>query len=148
MESFVGFIDDDVHLLDADDVEAVRTVTIEGNGLNVEDGVWAATVARLGLENDQPIWGFVRTKPIVEDVWKNVVHRMMLVDEPHVWGYVESEPIYPTYKPSAHMYEVDYDAKRDLEHEARVFASSSASNYREMKLRTLFETKKRCPVDS
>ncbi|KAK8501602.1 hypothetical protein V6N13_103645 [Hibiscus sabdariffa] len=41
--------DDDVHLLDADDVEAVMTDANEGNGLDVEDDVWSVVVARLGV---------------------------------------------------------------------------------------------------
>ncbi|KAK8656105.1 hypothetical protein V6N13_108664 [Hibiscus sabdariffa] len=42
--------DDDIHLLDADDVEVVITYASEGHGLDVEDDVWSATVARLGWE--------------------------------------------------------------------------------------------------
>ncbi|KAK8479209.1 hypothetical protein V6N13_133213 [Hibiscus sabdariffa] len=41
--------DDDVHLLDADDVEAVMADASKENGLDVEDDVWSAAVARLGL---------------------------------------------------------------------------------------------------
>ncbi|KAK9030145.1 hypothetical protein V6N11_031576 [Hibiscus sabdariffa] len=47
--------DDDVHLLDADDVEAIMTDASEGNGLDVEDDVWSPTIARLGLGNNKPI---------------------------------------------------------------------------------------------
>ncbi|KAK8636365.1 hypothetical protein V6N13_124111 [Hibiscus sabdariffa] len=52
--------DDDVHLLDADDVEVVMIDASEGNGLDVEDDVWSVAVARLGLGNDKPNWGYVR----------------------------------------------------------------------------------------
>ncbi|KAK8686678.1 hypothetical protein V6N13_125701 [Hibiscus sabdariffa] len=82
---------DDVRLLDVDDVEIVRTTATTGNGMDVEDDVWDVAVARLGLINDK-----------------------------HVWGYVEPEHIYPAYEPPAYMYEVDYAAMRDREHEARV----------------------------
>ncbi|KAK8635808.1 hypothetical protein V6N13_004526 [Hibiscus sabdariffa] len=106
--------DDDVHLLDIDDVEIVRTVATVGNGMNVEDDVWAGVVTRLGLVNDGHVWRFVQTEPIVEDVWANV----------------------------GHIYEVDYAAMRDPKHDTRVFPSSSASNYGELELKALFETKK------
>ncbi|KAK8636578.1 hypothetical protein V6N13_124323 [Hibiscus sabdariffa] len=103
-ENIVSITEDDgVHLLDDDDVETARTVLTKGNGMDVEDDVWAAAVARLGLENDQPIWGLVQMKPIVEDVWANVIGRMTLVDEPPVWGYVEPKSIYLAYEPTAHM---------------------------------------------
>ncbi|KAK8694130.1 hypothetical protein V6N13_071687 [Hibiscus sabdariffa] len=76
--------DDDVHLLDDDDVEAIMTDGSEGNGLGVEDDVWSAAVARLGLGNDKPIWGYV--------------------------GPVTEQPIpsYPAYEPPASMYDMDY----------------------------------------
>ncbi|KAK8671051.1 hypothetical protein V6N13_037660 [Hibiscus sabdariffa] len=48
--------DDDIHLLD---VEVVMTYASEGNGLDVEDDIWSAAVARLGLRNYKPIWGYV-----------------------------------------------------------------------------------------
>ncbi|KAK8572887.1 hypothetical protein V6N12_028927 [Hibiscus sabdariffa] len=51
--------DGDIHLLDIDDVETVITDANEGNGLDVEDDVWSAGVARLGLGNEQPVWGYV-----------------------------------------------------------------------------------------
>ncbi|KAK9046210.1 hypothetical protein V6N11_052106 [Hibiscus sabdariffa] len=57
--------DDDVHLLDVDDVDILKIVTTEGNSLNVEDDVWIAVVARLGLVNEQLVWGFVQTELIV-----------------------------------------------------------------------------------
>ncbi|KAK8635388.1 hypothetical protein V6N13_004126 [Hibiscus sabdariffa] len=97
--------DDDVNLLDADNVETVMTDVTEGNGLGVEDDVWSAVVARLGLENEQAVWSYVgpETKQPV--------------------------PNYPSYEPPAHMYDVDYIAMRDREHEARLFGSSSSSNY-------------------
>ncbi|KAK8694138.1 hypothetical protein V6N13_071695 [Hibiscus sabdariffa] len=41
--------DDDIHLLDADDVETIVADANEGNDLDVEDDVWSAAVARLGL---------------------------------------------------------------------------------------------------
>ncbi|KAK8511544.1 hypothetical protein V6N13_024178 [Hibiscus sabdariffa] len=53
--------DDDVHLLDVDDVEAVMEDASEKNGLDVEDDVWNATAARLGSGNTQPVWGYVWT---------------------------------------------------------------------------------------
>ncbi|KAL4291656.1 hypothetical protein GQ457_14G018180 [Hibiscus cannabinus] len=116
---------DDVCLLDVDDVEIVRTAATTGNGMDVEDDVWDAAVARLGLVNDKSVWGYVEPEPN------------------------QSEHNYPAYEPPApirpclaHMYEVDYVAMRDREHEARVFASSSASNYDELELKALFETKK------
>ncbi|KAK8623146.1 hypothetical protein V6N13_118037 [Hibiscus sabdariffa] len=92
--------------------------------MDVEDDVWDAAVARLGLVNDKSVWGYVEPEPN------------------------QSEHNYPAYEPPAHMYEVDYAAMRDREHEARVFASSSASNYDELELKALFETKKRCSVSS
>ncbi|KAK8660991.1 hypothetical protein V6N13_051893 [Hibiscus sabdariffa] len=78
--------DDDVHLLDVDDVEAVMTDASEENGLDVEDDVWSVAVARLELGNDKPIWGYVgqETK--------------------------QSVPSYPAYEPPASMYDVDYTA--------------------------------------
>ncbi|KAL4348038.1 hypothetical protein GQ457_17G019340 [Hibiscus cannabinus] len=51
--------DDDVHLLDVDNIEAVMAYANEGNGLHVEDDVWNAAVARLGSGNTQPVWGYV-----------------------------------------------------------------------------------------
>ncbi|KAK8661192.1 hypothetical protein V6N13_052090 [Hibiscus sabdariffa] len=47
--------DDDVHLLDADDIEAVMADASEKNGLDVEDDVWSTAVARLGVGNTQPV---------------------------------------------------------------------------------------------
>ncbi|KAK8622977.1 hypothetical protein V6N13_117874 [Hibiscus sabdariffa] len=81
--------DDDVHLLDGDDVETGMTDMTKENGLGVEDDVWSTAVARLVLENEK-----------------------------HVWGYVGSEtdqlvPIYPTYKPPTRMYDVNYTAIGD-----------------------------------
>ncbi|KAK8711201.1 hypothetical protein V6N13_146491 [Hibiscus sabdariffa] len=110
--------DDDVHLLDADDVEAVMTDASEGNGLDVEDDVCSAVVARLGLRNDKPIWGYVGRE----------------TEQP--------VPSYPAYEPPMSMYDVDYTAMRDREHEARVFGSSSSSSYWELILKAQFETKK------
>ncbi|KAK9032508.1 hypothetical protein V6N11_056768 [Hibiscus sabdariffa] len=40
--------DDDIHLLDVDDVEAVMTDASEGNGLDVEDDVGAWLLLGLG----------------------------------------------------------------------------------------------------
>ncbi|KAK8649401.1 hypothetical protein V6N13_130130 [Hibiscus sabdariffa] len=51
--------DDDVHLLDVDDVEVVMADASEKNGLDVEDDVWNAAVARLGSGNTQPVWSYV-----------------------------------------------------------------------------------------
>ncbi|KAK8540223.1 hypothetical protein V6N13_048677 [Hibiscus sabdariffa] len=95
-----------------------------GNGMVIEDDVWNVVVARLGLINDKPVWGYVEPEP----------------NQP--------ERNYPAYEPPTHMYEVGYAAMRDWEHEACVFASSSASNYDELELKALFETKKRCPASS
>ncbi|KAK8589708.1 hypothetical protein V6N12_024099 [Hibiscus sabdariffa] len=66
--------------------------------------VWSATVARLGLGNDKLIWGYVgpETEQLI--------------------------PSYPAYEPLASMYDVDYTAMGDREHEARVFGFSSSSN--------------------
>ncbi|KAL4364346.1 hypothetical protein GQ457_04G015270 [Hibiscus cannabinus] len=116
--------DDDVHLLDVDDVEAVMADASEKNGLDVEDDVWNAAVARLGLGNTQPVWGYVG--PQIE----------------------QSVPSYTAYEPPTSMYDVDYTAMRDREHEARVFGSSSSSNYGELVLNTQFETKKRSSAGS
>ncbi|KAK8671050.1 hypothetical protein V6N13_037659 [Hibiscus sabdariffa] len=108
-ENIVPVTEDDyIHLLDADDVEVVMTDASEGNGLDVEDDIWSAAVARLGLRNYKPIWGYV---------------------EPEIKQPV---PSYPAYEPPASMYDVDYTAMRDREHEARVFGSSSSSNYGEL----------------
>ncbi|KAK8533785.1 hypothetical protein V6N12_047189 [Hibiscus sabdariffa] len=92
--------DDDVRLLDADDVETIMADAIEGNGLGVEDDVWSAAVARLGLGNEQVVWGYI--------------------------GLETEQPVpsYPAYEPPAHMYDVDYTTMRDRDHEARVFGSS------------------------
>ncbi|KAK8612620.1 hypothetical protein V6N13_092731 [Hibiscus sabdariffa] len=95
--------DDDVHLLDADDVETIMTDASEGNGLDVEDDVWSAAVARLGLGNDKPIWGYVGPE----------------TEQP--------VPSYPAYEPPTSMYDVDYTAMRD-----RVFGSSSSLSYGEL----------------
>ncbi|KAK8983004.1 hypothetical protein V6N11_054988 [Hibiscus sabdariffa] len=106
--------DDDFELLDANDVSILRTAAVEGNDLDVEDDVWAAAVARLGLVEDPIVWGFVQTEPNVEDVWANVVARMKLVDEPIAWGYVQPGPnqsahiledTMTAYEPPAHMHE-------------------------------------------
>ncbi|KAK8987174.1 hypothetical protein V6N11_055486 [Hibiscus sabdariffa] len=70
---------DDVRLLDVDDVEIVRTVATTGNGMDVEDDVWDAAVARLGLVNDKHVWGYV---------------------EPE---HNQSEHNYPAYEPPAHI---------------------------------------------
>ncbi|KAK8609088.1 hypothetical protein V6N13_025395 [Hibiscus sabdariffa] len=110
---------DDVHLLDVDDVEIVITNATEGNCLDVEDDVWSAAVSRLGLENDKSVWDYV--------------------------GPETEQPIpnYPAYEPPSHMYDVNYTAIRDREYEARVFGSSSSSNYGELVLEAHFETKKK-----
>ncbi|KAK8639918.1 hypothetical protein V6N13_138284 [Hibiscus sabdariffa] len=100
--------DDDIHLLDADDVEVVMTDASEGNGLDVEDDVWSAVVARLGLGNGKPIWGYVGSE----------------TEQP--------VPSYLAYEPPTSMYNVYYTAMRDQEHEAQVFGSSSSSNYGEL----------------
>ncbi|KAK9011898.1 hypothetical protein V6N11_039973 [Hibiscus sabdariffa] len=111
--------DDGIHLLDADDVETVIADANEGNGVDVEDDVWSTVVARLGLGNEQPVWGYVG--PDTE----------------------QPVPSYPAYELPARMYDVNYTAMRDREHEARVFGSSSSSNYGELVLKAQFETKKR-----
>ncbi|KAK8489245.1 hypothetical protein V6N11_029257 [Hibiscus sabdariffa] len=103
--------DDDVHLLDVDDIEAVMADANEGNGLHVEDDVWNAAVARLGSGNTQPVWGYVG--PQTENPVLN----------------------YTAYEPPTRMYDVDYTAMRDREHEARVFGCSSSSNYGELEPR-------------
>ncbi|KAK8717097.1 hypothetical protein V6N13_044378 [Hibiscus sabdariffa] len=100
--------DDDVHLLDADDVETIMTDASEGNSLDVEDDVWSVAVARLGLGNDKPIWGYVGPE----------------TEQP--------VPSYPAYEPPTSMYDVDYTAMRDREHEARVFGSSLSLSYGEL----------------
>ncbi|KAK8694860.1 hypothetical protein V6N13_072404 [Hibiscus sabdariffa] len=51
--------DDDIHLLDADDVETIVADANEGNDLDVEDDIWSAVVARVGLRNEKPAWGYV-----------------------------------------------------------------------------------------
>ncbi|KAK8690905.1 hypothetical protein V6N13_074431 [Hibiscus sabdariffa] len=46
-ESIVSITKDGgVHLLNDDDIDIVRTVATEGNGLDVEDNVWVAVAAR------------------------------------------------------------------------------------------------------
>ncbi|KAK8712514.1 hypothetical protein V6N13_147753 [Hibiscus sabdariffa] len=50
--------DDDVHLLDVDDVEAVMAGASEENSLDVEDDVWNVAVVRLGSGYTQPVWGY------------------------------------------------------------------------------------------
>ncbi|KAK8508252.1 hypothetical protein V6N12_019431 [Hibiscus sabdariffa] len=100
--------DDDVHLLDVDDVEAVMADANERNGLDVEDDVWNAAVARLGSGNTQSVWGYVGPQ----------------TEQP--------VPSYTAYEPPTSMYDVDYTAMRDREHEARVFGCSSFSNYGEL----------------
>ncbi|KAK8486839.1 hypothetical protein V6N11_063226 [Hibiscus sabdariffa] len=99
---------DDVHLLDVDDVEVVMADASEKNGLDVEDDVWNAAVARLGSGNMQHVWGYI--------------------------GPQTEQPVssYTTYEPPTSMYDVDYTAMRDREHESRVFGSSSSSNYGEL----------------
>ncbi|KAK8614762.1 hypothetical protein V6N13_068553 [Hibiscus sabdariffa] len=62
-----------------------RTIVTEGNGMDIEDDVWVAAVTIFGLVNDEHVWGFVQTEPILEDVWANVGAKMTLVDEPLVW---------------------------------------------------------------
>ncbi|KAL4334815.1 hypothetical protein GQ457_07G002760 [Hibiscus cannabinus] len=110
--------DDDIHLLDVVDVGTIIADVNEGIGLDVEDDVWSTAVARLGLGNEQPVWGYV--------------------------GPQTEQPIpsYLAYEPSARMYDVNYTAMRDREHEARIFGSSSSSNYGELVLKAQFETKK------
>ncbi|KAK8633181.1 hypothetical protein V6N13_014029 [Hibiscus sabdariffa] len=110
--------DDDIHLLDADDVETVIADANEGNGVDVEDDVWNAAVASLGLRNEQPVWGYVGPE----------------TEQP--------VPSYPAYKPPARMYDVNYNAMQDREHQARVFGSSSSSDYGDLVLKAQFETKK------
>ncbi|KAK8549165.1 hypothetical protein V6N13_063561 [Hibiscus sabdariffa] len=103
---------DDVRLLDVDDVEIVRTVATTGNGMDVEDDVWDAAVAKLGLVNDKHVWGYV---------------------EPE---HNQSEHNYPAYEPPAHMYEVDYGAMRDREHEARDRMVNLQADATSMRVRT------------
>ncbi|KAK9021072.1 hypothetical protein V6N11_011077 [Hibiscus sabdariffa] len=103
--------DDDVHLLDVDDIEAVMADANEGNGLHVEDDVWNAAIARLGSGNTQPVWGYVGPQ----------------TEHP--------VPNYTAYEPPTRMYDVDYTVMRDREHEARVFGCSSSSNYGELEPR-------------
>ncbi|KAL4332308.1 hypothetical protein GQ457_07G040920 [Hibiscus cannabinus] len=81
--------DDDVHLLDVDNIEAVMADANDGNGLHVEDDVWNAAVARLGSGNTQPVWGYVGPQT------ENPV------------------PNYTAYEPPTRMYDVDYTAMRD-----------------------------------
>ncbi|KAK8540224.1 hypothetical protein V6N12_046513 [Hibiscus sabdariffa] len=52
-----------------------------GNGMVIEDDVWNVVVARLGLINDKPVWGYVEPEP----------------NQP--------ERNYPAYEPPTHMYE-------------------------------------------
>ncbi|KAK8503040.1 hypothetical protein V6N12_000358 [Hibiscus sabdariffa] len=101
-------MDDDIHLLDVDDVEVVMADANERNGLDVEDDVWNATIARLRSGNTQPVWGYVG--PQTE----------------------QSIPSYTAYEPPTSMYDMDYTTMRDREHEARVFGCSSSSNYGEL----------------
>ncbi|KAK8549017.1 hypothetical protein V6N12_061917 [Hibiscus sabdariffa] len=100
--------DDDIHLLDADDVETIVADANEGNDLDVEDDVWSAAIARLGLRNEKPVWGYVGPE----------------IEQP--------VPSYPAYEPPSRMYDVNYTEMRDREHQARVFGSSSSSNYGEL----------------
>ncbi|KAK8562271.1 hypothetical protein V6N13_019702 [Hibiscus sabdariffa] len=51
--------DDDIHLFDADDVETIIADANEGNGVDVEDDVWSAAVARFGLGDEQLVLGYV-----------------------------------------------------------------------------------------
>ncbi|KAK8604713.1 hypothetical protein V6N13_099644 [Hibiscus sabdariffa] len=105
-ESIVPITEDgDIHLLDADDVEIVIAYVNEGNGVDVEDDVWSAAVAGLRLGKEQPIWGYVGPE----------------TEQP--------TPSYLAYEPPARMYDMNYTAMRDQEHEARVFGSSSSSIY-------------------
>ncbi|KAK8691974.1 hypothetical protein V6N13_075460 [Hibiscus sabdariffa] len=103
---------DDVCLLDVHDVEIVRTAATTGNGMDVEDDVWDAAVARLGLVNDKSVWGYVEPEPN------------------------QSEHNYPAYEPPAHMYEVDYAAMRDREHEARDRMVTLQADATSMRVRT------------
>ncbi|KAK8659480.1 hypothetical protein V6N13_029681 [Hibiscus sabdariffa] len=48
-------------------------------------------------------------------------------------------PSYTAYEPPTSMYDVDYTAMWDREHEARVFGCSSSSNYGELVLNAQFE---------
>ncbi|KAK8596455.1 hypothetical protein V6N13_001079 [Hibiscus sabdariffa] len=57
---------DDVRLLDVNDVEIVRTAATTGNGMDVEDDVWDAPVARLGLVNDKPVWVMLNQSTIIQ----------------------------------------------------------------------------------
>ncbi|KAK8581322.1 hypothetical protein V6N12_071551 [Hibiscus sabdariffa] len=100
--------DDDIHLLDADDVETIVADANGGNDLDVEDDVWSAAIARLGLRNEKPVWGYVGPE----------------TEQP--------VPSYPAYEPPSRMYDVNYTEMRDREHQARVFGSSSSSNYGEL----------------
>ncbi|KAK8696576.1 hypothetical protein V6N13_001709 [Hibiscus sabdariffa] len=63
-----------------------------GQWLDVEDDVSAAAVAKLGLVDDQHLWGYVQPEPNIEDVWTNAVARMRLEDEQPVWDNVQPEP--------------------------------------------------------
>ncbi|KAK9008977.1 hypothetical protein V6N11_080453 [Hibiscus sabdariffa] len=110
--------DDDIHLLDADDVETIVADANEGNDLDVEDDIWSAVVARVGLRNEKPAWGYVGPE----------------AEQP--------VPSYPAYEPPSRMYDVNYTEMRDREHQARVFSSSSSYNYGELVLKAQFETKK------
>ncbi|KAK9004178.1 hypothetical protein V6N11_001985 [Hibiscus sabdariffa] len=74
---------DDIHLLDVENIIADANEKI---GLDVEDDVWSTAVARLGLGNEQPVWGYV--------------------------GPQTEQPIpsYPAYEPPTRMYDVNYTA--------------------------------------
>ncbi|KAK8617953.1 hypothetical protein V6N13_080854 [Hibiscus sabdariffa] len=88
------------------------TAATTGNGMDVEDDVWDAAVARLGLVNDKSVWGYVEPEPN------------------------QSEHNYPAYEPPAHMYEVDYAAMRDREHEARDRMVTLQADATSMRVRT------------
>ncbi|KAL4285495.1 hypothetical protein GQ457_16G023140 [Hibiscus cannabinus] len=111
--------DDDIHLLDTDDVETIVADANGGNDLDVEDDVWSAAIARLGLRNEKPVWGYVGPE----------------TEQP--------VPSCPAYEPPSRMYDVNYTEMRDREHQDRVFGSSSSSNYGELVLKAQFETQKR-----
>ncbi|KAK8659778.1 hypothetical protein V6N13_029972 [Hibiscus sabdariffa] len=111
-------VDDDIHLLDADDVETIVADANEGNDIDVEDDVWSTAVARLGLRNEKPVWGYVGPE----------------TEQP--------VPSYLAYEPPSRMYDVNYTEMRDREHQARVFGSSSSSNYGELVLKAQLEMKK------
>ncbi|KAK8690939.1 hypothetical protein V6N13_074463 [Hibiscus sabdariffa] len=92
-ENISNIEDDDIDLLDTNDVDLVRTIVVDGHGLNVEDDVLGAIVARLRLVDGQSIWALFQlnlnqTEPIVED-WAVVVVRKRLVVEQFVRDNVQ-----------------------------------------------------------